>query len=148
MLCKKVNSRTDIEVCKNLILDFRPHLNPATVTDLVEKMIRNDSYELIYAFEESDRKAMAFAGYRKYEMLRTGKIVYIDDLFTSPDNRKKGCGNFLLSFIENEARQAQVKSIHLDSGYTLHPAHRLYLNRGFILACNHFSKDIPTVNKR
>ncbi|RFZ91170.1 GNAT family N-acetyltransferase [Mucilaginibacter conchicola] len=142
MLCKKVESAEDIEKCKDLILAFRPHLDAGNLAVLVKRMIREGGFEIVYAMDEDTNSAMGFAGYRKYEMLRTGKIIYIDDLYTAPESRKKGCAAALLGFIESEAREQQVQSIHLDSGYALHPAHRLYLNQGYILACNHFAKPV------
>ncbi|TWR24402.1 GNAT family N-acetyltransferase [Mucilaginibacter pallidiroseus] len=142
MLCKKVQSAEDIDKCKDLILAFRPHLDAGGVSDQVTRMIRDGGFEIVYAVDENTNNAMAFAGYRKYEMLRTGKIIYIDDMYTAPESRKKGCAAALLGFIESEAREQEVQSIHLDSGYALHPAHRLYLNQGYILACNHFAKPL------
>ncbi|WP_176885042.1 hypothetical protein [Dyadobacter soli] len=38
--------------------------------------------------------------------------------------------------------EAGIQTIRLDSGYDLHDAHRLYLNKGYVLACNHFARQL------
>jgi hypothetical protein len=33
--------------------------------------------------------------------------------------------------------------VHLDTGFSRHDAHRLYLNKGFKLSCHHMSLQLP-----
>jgi len=142
MECFKVVTKADIELCKEAILDFRKNLDPELVVDQVFEMISREGFELVFIKGPCSCKASAFVGYRKLRMLRTGPIIYVDDLFTSPANRGKGYAGALLDHIAKEAADSGINSRHLDSGYSLHPAHRLYLNKGYFLACNHFAKTI------
>lgn len=142
MECRKAITRADVEFCKDAILEFRPEVAPETVVDQVFKMITEEGYELAFLPNADNTRAGAFIGYRKLNMLRTGPIIYVDDLFTFAECRKQGFAGALLDYVTRQATEEGMKSVHLDSGYTLHPAHRLYLNKGYYLACNHFAKAI------
>lgn len=136
---KKVSSPEDVQYCAEAILAFRENLQSHTLLEEVSDMMK-DGFKLAYISNDDDNGAAAFVGYRSYNMLRTGKIIYIDDLFTFPEYRGRGYAGSLLDFIDLQAQQMGAESVHLDSGYALHPAHRLYLTKGFILPCHHFSK--------
>jgi GNAT superfamily N-acetyltransferase len=142
MECRKAITKADIEFCKEAILEFRPNLDPETVVDQVFQMINQEGFELVFLPNADNTKAGAFIGYRKLNMLRTGPMIYVDDLFTFPECRNQGFAGTLLDYVTHHATDEGIQSIHLDSGYTLHPAHRLYLNKGYYLACNHFAKAI------
>lgn len=49
--------------------------------------------------QKARTKAAAFIGYRSLNLLRTGPIIYVDDLFTSPDCRGKGYDGTLLNYV-------------------------------------------------
>lgn len=142
MECKKVITRADVDFCKDAILEFRPNVDPKSVVDQVFKMVSDEGFEIFYIADEQNTRAAAFIGFRRINMLRTGPIFYIDDLFTLPEWRGKGYAGALLDEVARIAPDRGILSIHLDSGYTLHPAHRLYLNKGYFLACNHFAKHL------
>jgi GNAT superfamily N-acetyltransferase len=142
MECKKAVTKSDIAFCKEAILEFRPNIDPETVVDQVFNMITEEKFELVFLPNADNTKAAAFISYRKLNMLRTGRIIYVDDLFTFAECRNKGYAGALLDYVNRQATDEGMKSIHLDSGYALHPAHRLYLNKGYYLACNHFAKAI------
>lgn len=142
MECKKAITRSDIEFCKEALLEFRPNLDPETVIDQVFSMITEGEFELVFLPNADNTKAGAFISYRKLNMLRTGPMIYVDDLFTFAECRNQGFAGALLDYVARYAANEGMKSIHLDSGYSLHPAHRLYLNKGYYLACNHFAKTI------
>ena len=142
MKCRKAITKADVEICKEAILEFRVNLDPKTVVDQVFQMISLEGFELVFIPSADNTRAVAFIGYRKMKMLRTGPIIYIDDLFTLPECRGQGYAGTLLDYVADQAVNEGINTIHLDSGYTLHTAHRLYLNKGYYLACNHFAKAI------
>jgi len=142
MKCRKARTKADIEICKEAILEFRGNLDPETVVDQVFQMIDREGFELVFIPNDDNTKAGAFIGYRTMNMLRTGPIIYVDDLFTFSEFRGQGYAGALLDYVAGQAADTGIKSIHLDSGYALHTAHRLYLNKGYFLACNHFAKPI------
>lgn len=135
-------TREEIAFCKEVILEFRQNLKEETYLEQVYDMIHNGGFHLAYIPNEDNTKAIAFTGYRKMQMLRTGWIIYIDDLFTAPVGRGKGCAGALLDHVYGEAKNAGYMTVHLDSGFKLFDAHRLYLNKGYVLACHHFAKRI------
>lgn len=140
---KTVASAEDINFCAKAILAFRPMLNAETLVEQTLHMI-SEGFRLICVPNESNTEAAAIAGFRTFEMYRTGKIIYIDDLFTFAECRGKGYAGILLDYIHFLAHEAGIQTVHLDSGYGLHPAHRLYLNKGYVLSCLHFTKTISS----
>ena len=129
------STANDIQFCTRALLMFRPILKES---ELVEQTLRmmNEGFKLIFIADEQKNEAAAVLGYRDYEMYRTGRIIYIDDLFTFPEHRGKGYAGALLDHIHQQAAKSEISSVHLDSGYPLHPAHRLYLIKGmFFHAC-------------
>lgn len=141
MEIREATTKEDIEFCRDALLAFRPNLNPDTVTAQTLRMMEQ-GFRLIYMADEKHIQAAAIAGFRTFEMLRTGQIIYIDDLFTFEENRGKGYASALLDHIHGLALQSGIKTVHLDSGFPLHAAHRLYLSKGYQLACHHFAKMI------
>lgn len=131
----------EIEFCQEAILAFRPNVNEKNLVPEVLQMF-GEGFTLAYISNEEKTKAVAITGYRRMHMLRTGTIIYIDDLYTSPECRGKGYAKTLLDFVYRQGEKEGVKAVHLDSGYMLHDAHRLYLNQGYHLACNHFARMI------
>lgn len=142
MECKKAITKTDIELCKEAILEFRPNLDPETAVEQVFQMINSKEFELAFISNADNTRASAFITYRFLNLLRTGPMIYIDDLFTFSECRNQGYASTLLDYVAKRATDEGIKSVHLDSGFTLHPAHRLYLNKGYYLACHHFAKSI------
>lgn len=131
-----------ISFCKEVLFAFRPNLDETTYVDLILKMIEDERFKLIYIPNEDNTKAAAFIGYRVMHLLRTSWMIYVDDLYTDPGCRGKGYAGALLDYVNGDATKKGIPSIHLDSGYMLHDAHRLYLNKGYVLASNHFAKKI------
>jgi len=136
-----VNTRAQIAYCKEVLFAFRTNLYEATYIDVVMKMIENERFKLVYIPADDNSKAAAFIGYRIMHTLRTSWMIYIDDLYTDPKYRGRGYAGALLDYVDREAVEEGIPSVHLDSGYMLHDAHRLYLNKGYVLACNHFGKN-------
>lgn len=139
---KTATTRAEIAFCKEVMFAFRTNLDEATYIDQTLNMIQDESFKLVYIPNEDNTRAAAFTGYRTMNMLRTGPIIYIDDLYTDPQYRGKGHAGALLDYVAKEALDSGKLAVHLDSGYTLHPAHRLYLNKGYVLACHHFALKI------
>lgn len=129
-----------IAFCKEALFAFRPNLAETTYIDQILKMIAHENFALVYIPNEDGTKVTAFTGYRIMSTLRTGRMIYIDDLYTNPEYRGKGYAGALLDYVDEEAVKAEIASVHLDSGYNLFDAHRLYLNKKYTLACHHFAK--------
>jgi GNAT superfamily N-acetyltransferase len=141
MIIHKAITKKDIERCRNVIMELRPELSEKNYVEKVWEMIQ-EGYELHFILDDETNNAACFIGFRTFQMLRTGKMIYIDDLFTLPEYRGKGYAGMLLEQVEQLALKNGASSLHLDSGYSRHDAHRLYLNKGYIMECQHFAKQI------
>lgn len=138
----KAQTLEDIELAREAILAFRTNLDPASFVKQIHQMMEKECFELAYVPSEDHKKAAAFIGFRTMNMLRTGKIIYVDDLFTLPSYRGHGYAGALLDYVHKQAEEQGIDTVHLDSGFALHPAHRLYLSKGYVLACHHFARQI------
>jgi GNAT superfamily N-acetyltransferase len=133
---KYARSSKEIEDCWEVVEALRPHLQRQEFVGQVQQMME-EGYQMIYISE--DAKPVAFAGFRNMQMLYCGNIIYIDDLSTLPAYRAKGYAGRLLDYIQNLARETGKSAVHLDSGYQRNNAHRLYLNKGYIMSAHHFA---------
>ena len=129
----------EIHKCYKVMHQLRPHLEEKVFVEQVARQMR-EGYRLVYV--EENNQAQALAGFRILEFLAWGKVLYIDDLITDIEGRRKGHGGKLLKWLIAQAKLAGCDQVHLDSGPQRHDAHRLYLNHGFRLNSHHFALDL------
>jgi GNAT superfamily N-acetyltransferase len=60
-----------------------------------------------------------------------GRDAFIDELFLKSEFRNKGIGVTAMSFVEQQARLLQVKTLHLEVEKHNVKGNRLYSNQGF-----------------
>lgn len=108
----------------------------------VDEVQRPEGYRLVGVFEAEEPEAVAVAGFRSAHSLAWGHYLYVDDLSTLPQARRRGHGRALLDWLLEEAGRLGCDQLHLDSGVSLDraDAHRLYLNAGMVIACHHFAR--------
>jgi GNAT superfamily N-acetyltransferase len=108
----------------------------------VDGTLRAQGYRLVAAFEEGVASASAAAGFRTCNSLAWGHYLYVDDLSTLPEARRRGHGRALLDWLLEEARRLGCDQLHLDSGvgFDRADAHRLYLNAGLVISAHHFAR--------
>jgi GNAT superfamily N-acetyltransferase len=108
----------------------------------VDEVQRPQGYRLV-GVTEADR-VVAVAGFRVLETLFSGRILYLDDLSTHPDGRRRGHAGRLLEWCAEEARRLGCDQLHLDSGVgpEREDAHRLYFNQGLRIVSYHFAKPL------
>ncbi|HRI60722.1 MAG TPA: GNAT family N-acetyltransferase [Saprospiraceae bacterium] len=139
MQIQLARTHADILKCWPAMKLLRPHLEEAAFVPLVKNML-SEGYEL--AFIEENGQAAAAIGFRYQQKLFDGKQIYVDDLTTLAEHRGKGYGGMLLDFVFDLARQHGYACVTLDSGPARHDAHRLYLNKGFLISSMHFTKKL------
>lgn len=129
-------SDEELAACFPAFLALRPHLE---LTGFMEQVRRQQAqgYRIIAA--RVDVGVPSAAGYRFAEFLAWGKVLYVDDLTTLEAARGQGHASALLDWLIGHARSQGCNAVHLDSGYQRHAAHRLYLNKGFVLSSHHLS---------
>jgi GNAT superfamily N-acetyltransferase len=108
----------------------------------VDEAQRAEGYRLVGVFE--DGSSVAVAGFRVAHSLAWGHYLYVDDLSTLPEARRRGHGRRLLDWLHEEARRLGCEQLHLDSGVGQDraDAHRLYLNAGLEIRSHHFARQV------
>jgi GNAT superfamily N-acetyltransferase len=131
-----------IDACFEVFLALRPHLSREAF--LAQVLRQQAQGYRILALRENGMVCSA-AGFRLCEFLAWGRVLYIDDLSTLPELRGKGHAGQLLDWLIAHAEQQHCAAVHLDTGYGRHDAHRLYLNKGFLLSSHHMSKSLAGI---
>lgn len=110
----------------------------------IDTLQRPEGYRLVGAFEPDDPAAAAVAGFRLAHSTAWGRFLYVDDLVTRPECRRRGHASALLAFVDEEGRRLGCDAVHLDSGHHRTDAHRLYLALGFEDIGRHFARWVST----
>jgi GNAT superfamily N-acetyltransferase len=121
---------------------LRTHLaDEAEFVRRVDEVQRPQGYRLVGAFDREEELAAAVAGFREGNNLAWGHFLYVDDLATRPEFRRRGLGRALLVWLAREAATLGCDELHLDSGVGLDraDAHRLYMNSGLTITSHHFA---------
>jgi GNAT superfamily N-acetyltransferase len=121
---------------------LRPHFaDEASFVERVDDVQRAEGYRLVGIFE-AEPHAVAVAGFRIGHMLAWGRFLYVDDLSTLPEARRRGHGMRLLEWLTQEAERLGCDQLHLDSGVGPDriDAHRLYFNSGLAISSYHFAR--------
>ena len=124
---------------------LRPHWDDeAAFVRRVDDVQRPEGYRVAGAFDPGEEHALAVAGFRNGHNLAWGDYLYVDDLSTLPDARRRGLGRLLLDWVHEEALRLGCDQLHLDSGLGLEraDAHRLYLNSRLRIVSYHFAREL------
>jgi GNAT superfamily N-acetyltransferase len=122
---------------------LRTHVaDEAELVRVVDDVQRPQGYRLVGAFDAEEPAAAAVAGFRTGNNLAWGQFLYVDDLATRPEFRRRGLGTALLVWLAREAARLGCEELHLDSGVQLEraDAHRLYFNSGLVITAHHFAR--------
>lgn len=137
----EIVSDEQIRLCFPAIQALRPHLDVEGALDQIQRQ-RAQGYRLFGVRMPNalgEQQIPSIIGFRYGEFLAWGKIIYIDDLSTVEAARGLGHAGLLLDHAVHIARELSCQAVHLDSGYARQAAHRLYLNKGFVLSSHHFA---------
>ena len=140
MTIRIARTEADLRQCLPALLALRPHLDETTALAMLQEQQAHEQYQVAFV-DAGDYPAPAVITYRRLTLLFSGKTIYIDDLSTLPDGRGKGYAGALLDFVIDQARQLNCQTVSLDSGHGANrtDAHRLYLNKRFLISSHHFS---------
>ncbi|MEO5905278.1 MAG: GNAT family N-acetyltransferase [Saprospiraceae bacterium] len=129
----------DIDLLLPALLELRPHRSAEEMRIMLLHQF-GEGFQIIFIGD--DNFAYALAGFRTIHFLFSGKTLYIDDLVTHSDHKRKGYAGALLDWLKQHALQNGYDHISLDSGFHRKDAYRLYLNKGFEISSMHFSKKL------
>lgn len=139
MSIKVAESDAEIDSCFDVMSLLRPHLHRDDFVRLVRSM-EPQGYRLAYL--TADGAVQAVAGYRIIDMLRTGRMLEVDDLVSAVSSRSKGYGKQLLNWCYDLARNSGCSVIELDSAVHRADAHRFYFRERMHILGFHFSRAI------
>ena len=131
-------ARTDEEILatREVMLQLRTAMAPDDYLPTVRRMMAG-GYRLA-ALRDEAGLVRAVAGFRYFEMLYAGRILYVDDLITDQATRSRGNGGALLDWLKEQARASGCAQLHLDSGVQREKAHRFYFREGMGVNAYHF----------
>jgi GNAT superfamily N-acetyltransferase len=128
---------TDIESCFDVYKELRPHLKDKQTFVCQVQDQTAEGFKISGIFEGNE--IVACIGFRTMTTTAWGKILYVDDLITKEKSRGQGYGSALLKYAVSLAKDLSCDQVHLDTGFTRHAAHRVYLQHGFQLSSHHMS---------
>ncbi len=137
---REMTADAEILACFPAFAALRPHLYEADFVATVRRQ-QQEGYRII-AVQAEDGTIPAAAGFRYATFLAWGHVLYIDDLTTLPAAQGRGYGGALLDWLIAAAQAQGCNAVHLDTGYTRQAAHRLYLNKGFVLSAHHCAREL------
>lgn len=127
------------------MLALRPAIGePEQFANHIDQVQREAGYRLVAAVAAPGEQALAVAGFRPIHNLAWGFTLYVDDLSTHPEGRRRGLAGRLIDWLIEEATRLECDQLHLDSGVgpTRSDAHRLYLNHGLAITSHHFAREL------
>ena len=139
MSIKVAESDAEIDSCFEVMSLLRPHLKREEFVALIRNM-EPQGYRLAYLM--ADDAVQAVAGYRIIDMLRTGRMLEVDDLVSATSARSKGYGKQLLNWCYDLARENGCSVVELDSAVHRADAHRFYFRERMYVLGFHFSHSI------
>lgn len=128
-----------IRACFTVMRELRPHIVQETFPQQVQAL-RSEGYHLAYLRVEDD--VVALAGFRFGKNLAWGRFLYVDDLVTLSNQRSKGYGKTLLTWLRQLAAEKGCDQLHLDTGVQRKEAQRFYQREGMTLASQHFMYNV------
>jgi GNAT superfamily N-acetyltransferase len=129
----------EIEACFPVMVQLRPHLDADAFVAIVRKL-EGQGYRLAYL--SADDTVKAVVGYRIIDMLRTGRMLEVDDLVSCASARSRGYGERLLAWCHGVARAEGCSVVELDSAVHRADAHRFYFREHMHILAFHFSRAV------
>ncbi len=123
-LIKELNTQQEWKQAFPLMKHLRTHLDEESYLELVSEAAQKEGYKMAALFESGEMKAVT--GFMPMITLYNGRFIWVCDLVTDPDQRSKGYGEALLSYVESWARDNGYSLVSLSSGLQREDAHRFY----------------------
>lgn len=139
------NSAETIARCFPIMRELRPHLQP---DEFVARVQRQHAQGYDLAFLEAGGEIRVVAGFRVAECLAWGRLLYVDDLVTRPQDQGKGFGAVMFDWLLDQAHARGCEELHLDSGVQRFGAHRFYLHKNLDITCHHFALKLREMKRK
>lgn len=119
----EVLNKEDLLKAFSVMKQLRTHLVEEKYLNLVEDM-KKEGYKMFTLNVNEEVKAVV--GFIKLTNLYYGKHVWVNDLVTDANERGKGYGQILLSFVNEWAKENGCEVVALSSGLEKLEAHKFY----------------------
>ncbi len=123
-MIKEMRTKEELLEAFQIMRELRNHLNQEKYLALVEEAREKDMYRIYALYAQN--QMVAVIGFKPMITLYYGRFVWVCDLVTSEQQRSKGYGEKLLSYVEEWARENGYESVALSSGLKREEAHRFY----------------------
>ncbi|WP_090855821.1 GNAT family N-acetyltransferase [Paraliobacillus sp. PM-2] len=124
-----------------IVQELRGHLDEQQFLALVQESQVKHQYQMLALYYKG--KIAAVIGFKPMITLYYGRFVWICDLVTTTDERSKGFGDMLLSYVEDWAKERHYQAVALSSGLQRTDAHRFYEEKmGYDSVSYVFKKDL------
>ncbi|WP_067730581.1 GNAT family N-acetyltransferase [Oceanobacillus damuensis] len=124
---KELQSESEIIKAFPVMKQLRTHLDEDTFLELVLEAKAKDRYKIFALIDEGE--IVAVTGFKPMITLYYGRFVWVCDLVTDTNNRSKGYGEKLLTYVHEWAKENNYGSVALSSGLQRTDAHRFYENK-------------------
>ena len=123
-MIKELLSKDEILEAFPVMRQLRTHLDEQTYLNLVLEAQEKDNYRMFALM--NDQKIIAVVGFKPMITLYYGRFVWVCDLVTDMNNRSKGYGEQLLTYVHEWAEKNRYEHVALSSGLQRKDAHRFY----------------------
>lgn len=126
MVVRELLGKDDFLQAFPVMQQLRPYLDEKTYLELIVAM-QKEKYKMFALF--AGQKIVAVTGVAQLTNLYYGKHVWVHDLICDADQRSKGYGERLLSFIIQWAKENYCEKVALSSGLQRIGAHKFYAEK-------------------
>ncbi len=137
---RAAREETDVNALYPVIAELRDHLSRDEFHETYEAMTE-EGYHLFGRYV--DGEPVGAVGVRIGTNFYLGRHAYVYDLVVTEEERSKGHGSALLSFVHEWATERDCEAVELESGLWREEAHRFYEENGYEGYCYSFVYDLP-----
>ncbi len=113
---------------------------PEKYREYLAERINNNEATVFIAYGQDDNRPIGFVlNYHSFSSVSLGKVVILNDLFVTSENRRKGLGDKLIDCSINLAKQTGAIRVDLGTAKDNYSAQALYERIGFVQDTEYFS---------
>lgn len=124
LLLKELRTKEEILEGFSVMKHLRTHLDEQSFLELVLEAKQKEGYQLVALYDHN--KMVAITGFMPMITLYYGRFIWVCDLVTLPEERSKGYGEKLLTYVHQYAVENGYNIVSLSSGLQRVDAHRFY----------------------
>jgi GNAT superfamily N-acetyltransferase len=126
-LIKELKGEKEWREAYPVMKQLRPHLDEVQFLELVQEAVQKEDYRLAALYDSE--KIVAVTGFMPMITLYNGRSIWVCDLVTDAENRSKGYGEALLTYVHEWSKENGYENVSLSSGFQRVDAHRFYENK-------------------